>query len=151
MLFVADEAKFLESLRRDEECYVFEFEVYNVRKVRSELASQASFFSLGGFVRRTSKECVFCKVVSPLSNSDNLAAFLKGLNQYPKNRLVAKQRCPIKSSNEQDLDMASSRRFLVHSPPLALKDHKSPDLKEGESMDNVSVVSSHSSSTASVR
>jgi hypothetical protein len=151
MLFVADEVKFLESLRRDEECYVFEFEVHNLQKIRSELASQASFFSLGGFVRRTSKECVFCKVVSPLSNSDNLAGFLKGLHQYPKNKVVAKQRCPIKSSNEQDLDMASSRRFLVHSPPGVLKDPKSPDLKEGESMDNVSVVSSHSGSTASVR
>ena len=102
-------------------------------------------------MRRTSKECVFCKVVSPLSIPDNLAAFLKGLQQYPKNKVVAKQRLPIKSSNEQDLDMASSRRFLVHSAPGVLKDPKSPDLKEGESMDNVSIVSSHSGSTASVR
>jgi hypothetical protein len=136
MLFVADEAKFLESLRRDEECYVFEFEVHNLQKVRSGLASQASFFSLGGFVRRTSKECVFCKVVSPLSNSDNLAGFLKGLHQYPKNKLVAKQRCPIKSSDEQDLDMASSRRFLVHSPPGLLKDPKSPDSSDDDDDDD---------------
>jgi hypothetical protein len=152
MVCLADRINFQLSLKRDEECWIFEFEVHNTENIRCELASKASIYGLGGFVRRTSKDCVKCKVVSSLDNAKNLSEFLRELHVYPKKNLIYTQE-PVPSTDEQDLDVASSKKFVVYPVVSNLRNvvNLSPDTKEGLPWENVSVASSRSVSETSVR
>jgi hypothetical protein len=146
-----DRALFERALQRDTACWIFEFDVYDISPIRYTLASSASCFGLGGFVRRIASNCVKCKVVSSLKNRENLAFFLEEIKLYPEEKLPLRNKIPELSSDQQDLIIASSKRFVVHSPVITLRNRDSPDSKDGIPWDNVSVVSSHSASESSVK
>jgi hypothetical protein len=147
MICFADLIDFQQSLTLDDTCYVFEFEIHNTVHVRSALSANASEYGLGGFVRRISKKCVVCKVVSTLDNKKNFNSFLRELRTYGKKNLVYHAN-PRQSTDEQDIDVAFSKRFVVHGVPLQLRDvdNPSPDTKGDVPWDNVSVSSARSGS-----
>jgi hypothetical protein len=142
MMCFSDLISLQEALKLDDECYVLEFEVHKTVHIQSALSSNASIYGLGGFVRRTSKEVVKCKVVSTLENFKNFESFVLELRTYGHN-LVCRLG-PATSADEKDIDLAFSKRFEVHhvaSPHLDTK-NPSPDTKSNGPWENVSVVSS---------
>ena len=124
MVCFADLGRFEQALRLDDKCFVFEFEVHNKVHVQSFLSSIASIYGIGGFVRRTSKTCVKCKVVTTLGNDDNFTSFLEETRDRFTSSLV-RLTGPDVSTNEQDIEVAFSKKFVVHQVPQALPVEKS--------------------------
>jgi hypothetical protein len=137
---------FQQCLQLDDECHVFEFEIHNTKHVRSELAALASSYNLGGSVKRISNNCVLCKVVSTLDNAKNFQSFLGELRTFGKN--LVQRFSPKLSEDDDDINIAFSRHFIVHAVPVNFRDinNPSPDMKGNVPWENVEVVSARSGS-----
>jgi len=106
------------ALQRPTQCKVFEFRVLSQKGVRAVLASKAVGFKLGGHVRRITKDCVVCKVVSSLKNDEYFAEFLEWLLIYDK--IESDMEEPVLSDDASNLN-ALRAKFQVFSLSAAVK------------------------------